>query len=316
VTAITTADISTAHGRIRAHIRRTPVFEPGPGSFGVPHPLHLKLELLQHTGSFKPRGAFYTLLTQTVPAAGVVAASGGNHGIAVGYAASRLGHRAEIYVPGNAPTAKVDKIAATGATVHQVGTEYADALAAARAHRDRTGALDVHAYDAPTTIAGQGTVALEWSEQAQLDTVLVAIGGGGLIAGMAAWYASRVRVIGVEPIGIPTLHAALEAGAPVDVDVRSFAADSLGARRIGTHVFPIAQAHVDRVVLVPDDGIRAAQDRLRKETGLVVEAGGATALAALICGAYTPAPGERVGVLVCGGNAPRPHPRDAPGPSA
>ncbi|HCH65980.1 MAG: threonine dehydratase [Deltaproteobacteria bacterium] len=303
--AVTATDIDKAHDRIRPHIRRTPVFDPGPGSFGLSHPVHLKLELLQHTGSFKPRGAFYTLLTETVPEAGVVAASGGNHGIAVGHAASRLGHRAEIFVPGNAPAAKVTKIAATGATVHQIGSEYADALAAAQAHRARTGALDVHAYDSPTTIAGQGTVGLEWSEQAELDTVLVAIGGGGLIAGIAAFYASRVRVVGVEPVGIPTLHAALQAGEPVDVDVRSFAADSLGARRIGAHVFPIAQAHVDHVALVPDEGIREAQERLRKETGLVVEPGGATALAALISGAYTPAKGERVGVLVCGGNAPR-----------
>ena len=303
--AVTAADIATAHDMIQSHVRRTPVLQPGPGSFGLSHPVQLKLELLQHTGSFKPRGAFYTLLTQTVPEAGVVAASGGNHGIAVGHAAAALGHHAEIFVPGNAPAAKVAKIAATGATVHQIGSEYADALAAAQAHRRRTGALDVHAYDAPTTIAGQGTVGLEWSEQAELDTLLVAIGGGGLIAGIAAWYASRVRVVGVEPVGIPTLHAALRAGEPVDVDVRSFAADSLGARRIGAHVFPIAQAHVDHVALVPDEGIRQAQERLRKETGLVVEAGGATALAALISGAYTPAKGERVGVLVCGGNAPR-----------
>ena len=301
---ITADHISRAHDEIRGHVRRTPVFDPGPGSFGLPFPVQLKLELLQHTGSFKPRGAFYTLLTNPIPPAGVVAASGGNHGIAVGYAAARLGHRAEIFVPGNAPAAKVAKIAATGATVHQVGSEYADALAAARTHRAQTGALDVHAYDAPSTIIGQGTVALEWSEQAELDTVLVAIGGGGLIAGMAAWYARRVRVIGVEPVGIPTLHAALEAGEPVDVDVRSFAADSLGARRIGAHVLPIARAHVDRVVLVADDHIHTAQERLRRETGLVVEAGGAAALAALIGGAYQPAVGERVGVLICGGNAP------------
>lgn len=294
--------IAATWSQISPYLRRTPVIDPGAGSPGPPGSLCLKLELLQHAGSFKPRGAFASLLAEPVPPVGVVCASGGNHGIAVGYAARRLGHRATVFLPTTAPEAKQRRIRATGAVLRQVGREYAEALEAATRFGQEEGALAVHAYDARPTIAGQGTVGLEWEQQARLDTVLVAVGGGGLIAGIAAWYAGRVRVIGVEPTGIPTLHAALAAGHPVDVDIRSFAADSLGARRVGELVLPIAQRHVQGVLRVSDAAIRRAMAWLREELQLVVEAGGATALAALLERAYQPEPGERVGVLICGGN--------------
>jgi threonine dehydratase len=299
------ADIAEAARRIAGHVRRTPCLDLEPAVTGVGHdrPISLKLEFLQHAGSFKPRGAFNALLQGAVPAAGVAAASGGNHGAAVAYAAQRLGHRATIFVPEIASPVKIDRIRAFGAEVRIGGARYADALAACEAFIGKTGALSVHAYDTGPTIAGQGTVAREWEEDvAGLDTVLVAVGGGGLIAGMAAWFGDRVRVIGVEPAGSCCLHAALSSGQPVDVPVESVAADSLGARRAGDLVFAIARTRVERVVLVADAAIVAAQRQVWSSLRIAAEPGGAAAFAALASGAYVPAPGERVGVLLCGGN--------------
>lgn len=300
---VTPTDIEAAHERIRPHIRETPVMEVAAGAFGVGHPLTLKLELLQHTGSFKPRGAFNNLLSRTIPKAGVVAASGGNHGIAVAYAAGRLGIPAQIFVPTVASAVKIDRIRSYGATVTVEGERYADALAIAEAHQARTGAIGVHAYDAVETVAGQGCLAREWESQSpDLDTVLVAVGGGGLIAGIAGWFAGKVKVVGVEPELSHCLHAALEAGKPVDVSVEGVAADSLGARSVGAIPFAIARELVADVLLVSDAAIGGAQARLWTETRIATEPGGAAALAALTSGVYQPTKGERIGVLVCGGN--------------
>lgn len=298
-------DIAEAYGRIRPFLRRTPIVEMEADGFGAHAPLLLKLELMQHSAAFKVRGAFNNLLSRAIPPAGVAAASGGNHGAAVAHAAARLGIKARIFVPEISPPLKLQRIREAGAEVVIAGAAYAEARAECEAYVAASGALDIHAYDSPQTIAGQGTVAAEWEEQAEapLDTVLVAVGGGGLIAGVAAWFAGRVRVVGVEPERIPTLHAALEAGRPVDVEVSGVAADSLGARRVGAHVLPIAAAHVERVVLVPDAAIREAQRQLLKILRIVSEPGGAAALAALTAGAYRPEKDERVGVLICGGNA-------------
>jgi threonine dehydratase len=288
-------------------VRRTPLLETASPAGGPA--ISLKLEFLQHTGSFKPRGAFNNLLTRAAPAAGVAAASGGNHGAAVAYAAARLGVKARIFVPEISAPVKVAKIRRSGADVVIAGQTYFDALALCDDYVRESGALPISAYDSPETIGGQGTVALEWEEDlarlgaAPLDTVLVGVGGGGLIAGVAAWFGKRVKVVGVEPEGSRALHAALEAGRPVDVDVRSIAADSLGARRVGDLVYAIAREAVSGAVLVPDEAIRAAQRALWRDFCIVAEPGGAAAYAALICGAYLPAQGERVGVLLCGGNA-------------
>lgn len=296
-------DIAAAHDRVRQHVRRTPVMESGAGSFGLDRSLSLKLELFQHSGSFKARGAFNNLLSREVPAAGITAASGGNHGAAVAFAARALDKRADIFVPETSSAPKVAKIRSFGANLHVEGKRYADAAEACRRHREETGAIDIHAYDAVETIAGQGTVALEWGEQEpDLDTVLVAVGGGGLISGIAAWFDGKVKVVGVEPVGSCALQAALDAGGPVDVDVDSIAADSLGAKRCGDLAHAICKEKIDRVVLVGDDAIAEAQSRLWLEAQIAAEPGGATALAALISNAYRPQPGERVGVLVCGGN--------------
>jgi threonine dehydratase len=266
-------------------------------------PLVLKLELLQHTGSFKPRGAFANLLTRTAPAVGVVAASGGNHGVAVAYAARRLGLRATIFVPEVAAPAKLERIRGYGAELVVGGAVYAEALAASEDFIARTGALAVHAYDQPETMLGQGTVAWEIEQDApDFDTLLVAVGGGGLIGGIAAWFGGRVRVVGVEPETAPTLHMALAAGRPVDAPAGGIAADSLAPRQVGSLMFPIAQRFVERVVLVPDPAIRDAQRLLWRELRLVAEPGGAAAMAALSSGRYRPAPDERVAVLLCGGN--------------
>jgi len=297
--------IRAAEIRIAGHVRRTPVIHVDARPFGLAltHPLALKLELLQHTGSFKPRGAFNNLLSRDVPQAGVAAASGGNHGVAVAYAAAQLGHEATIFVPEVASPVKIARIRHYGADVRIGGARYADALERCNAFAAESGALAVHAYDAAETIAGQGTVGIEWEEDApSLDTVLVAVGGGGLIAGIAAWLGGRVKVVGVEPQGSRCLHAALEAGRPVDVPVESIAADSLGARRAGDLVFSVAREAVDRVALVPDDAIRAAQRLLWNELRVACEPGGAAAFAALLAGSYRPAAGERVGVLLCGAN--------------
>ena len=299
LSTVAPADIEAAAGRIRPYVRRTPLI-----ALDAPVRCELKLELLQVMGSFKPRGAFNTLTSVAVPPAGVAAASGGNHGAAVAYAAHTLGHRAAIFVPELVRASKRALIEAAGAEIHVGGARYVEALAACEAYQAETGAIGIHAYDAPLTVAGQGTVAAEWeADTAGLDTVLVAVGGGGLIAGIAAWFQGRVNVVGVEPEGSCCLHAALAAGAPVDVEVDSIAADSLGARSVGALNYAIASQHVSGVTLVPDAAIAAAQRTLWQTLRLVTEPGGATAYAALASGAYEPAPGERVGVLVCGSNA-------------
>lgn len=301
----TSDDVRSAYTRIAGHVRRTPAIRVEPDAFGLDPDVHitLKLELMQHAGSFKPRGAFNTLLSRPVPAVGIAAASGGNHGAAVAYAAARLGHRATIFVPETSAPVKIARIKGYGADVRVGGARYADAAARCAEHVAASGALDVHPYDAPETIAGQGTVGLEWEVAApELDTLLVAVGGGGLIAGIAAWYDGRVKVVGVEPEGSRCLHAALAAGEPVDVEVDSVAADSLGAKRTGALVFEIARRRVDHVALVPDAAIQATQHLLWKQLRIAAEPGGATALAALVARRYVPAAGEKVGVLVCGAN--------------
>ena len=301
-------DIRAAMARIAGHVRRTPVWNLPPGSFDHDGPISLKLELFQHAGSFKARGAFNALLAAPVPAAGVTAASGGNHGAAVAFAARNLGVPARIFVPEIASTAKIAAIRAFGAQIVVGGARYADAQEACDAHAASSGARVVHPFAAAATIAGQGTLGLEWEAQAEAgtlpDTVLVAAGGGGLISGLATWWRARgVKVVGVEPEGSRALHAALEAGGPVDVGVESVAADSLGARNVGPRVFALcAGGAVDHVALVADEAITAAQVRLWRDWRIATEPGGATALAALLGGAYRPAPGEHVGVLVCGGN--------------
>ena len=299
--------ISAAHRLIQQHIRRTPVVEVASSDFGVTPSVRLsfKLELLQHTGSFKPRGAFTNLLQRQVPAAGVVAASGGNHGAAVAFAAMRLGIPAKIFVPTVASPSKVQLIKDCGADVVVGGDRYTDALAASQEWAESSGATAVHAYDQPETILGQGTVATELEAQApDLDTLLVAVGGGGLLGGIATWYAGRrgIRLIAVEPDQAPTLTRALAAGRPVDAEAGGIAADSLAPRRVGELMFPLAQRHVDKVVLVTDENIRRAQQELWRVLRVVAEPGGAAAFAALLSGGYEPRMGERVGVVVCGGN--------------
>ena len=302
--AIDAERIEATHAVIRPHIRLTPVFEVGGEDFGLAAcRLVFKLEQLQHSGSFKVRGAFANLLLRTIPPAGVVAASGGNHGAAVAYAARRLGIRARVFVPGISSPAKIRRIRDYGAELVVGGERYADALAASEAWIRESGAIPVHAYDQEETILGQGTLARELSAQVpDLDTLLVAVGGGGLIGGIAAWCAGDVRVIGVEPDGAPTLFDALAAGQPVDAEANSIAADSLAPRQVGKLMFPIAQAYVERVVLVTDDAIRQAQQALWETLRVVAEPGAAAPFAALVGGAYQPAAGERVGVVISGGN--------------
>jgi threonine dehydratase len=289
---------------IRPHIRRTPVLEINGADVGLaPVSITLKLELLQHAGSFKTRGAFANLLTRDVPKAGVVAASGGNHGAAVAYAAMRLGHPAKIFVPSVSSPAKIARIRGYGADLVVGGERYADALAASEVWQSESGALAVHAFDQPETLLGQGTLAMELERQApDLETLLVAVGGGGLIGGIAARYAGRIRIIGVEPEGAPTLHHALAAGRPVDAETGSIANDSLAPRRVGDLMFPIAQSYIERVVLVSDAAIRQAQEALWSAARIVAESGGAAAFAALLSGGYRPRAGERVGVVISGGN--------------
>jgi threonine dehydratase len=302
---VTRDDIEAAAARIAPYVRETPVIALEDGAFGLSARLALKLEFMQHSGSFKPRGAFNRMLSHRPVPAGVIAASGGNHGAAVAYAARRLGQRAEIFVPAIAAPAKIQRIRDYGAAVTVTGADYAEALAASSRRAAETGALVVHAYDQPEVIAGQGTVGRELARQAgALDSVLVAVGGGGLIGGIAAWFADAagVRIVGVEPARAPSLARALAAGRPVDVEVGGIAADSLGARRVGELMFAIARRRVDEVVLVEDDDIVAAQKALWRELRLVAEPGGAAALAALPAGRYRPAAGARVGVVVCGAN--------------
>jgi threonine dehydratase len=296
--------IAATERLIRPHIRRTPLISAEGRDFGAEFgAIRFKLEFLQHTGSFKPRGAFANLLSHRIPAAGVVAASGGNHGAAVAFAARRLGTPAAIFVPGVASPAKLERIRGYGAELVVVGERYFEALAASEARAAATGALQVHAYDAPETLLGQGTVGLELERDApDIDTLLVAVGGGGLIGGIAAWYAGRVRVIAVEPEAAPTLHMALAAGRPVEAPAGGIAADSLAPRQVGSIMFPLAQAHVHKSVLVSDDAIRQAQLALWEGLRVVAEPGGAAAFAALLSGRYVPQPDERVAVLLCGAN--------------
>jgi len=359
-TSVDHATIAATYERIRPHVRRTPVISVDAADFGLEsRPLVFKLELLQHTGSFKPRGALASLLSSPIPPAGVVAASGGNHGLAVAFAARKVGVRATIFVPGVAAATKRERIREMGAELVIAGDRYADALVASREFAASSGAFEVHAYDQPTTLLGQGSVALEIEQQcigglgipdaaagspavgssdasdstrapgrvgtpdgaqssgaadkagggfgaldrpAGLDTILVAVGGGGLIGGMAAWFEGRTRLVAVEPHAAPTLYRALEAGKPVDAEAGGIAADSLAPRQVGALMFPLAQKFVDRCVLVEDDAIRTAQRALWRVMRVAAEPGGSAAFAALLSGAYKPAPGERVGIVLCGAN--------------
>jgi threonine dehydratase len=302
--AVSRDGIAATHRLIAPCIRRTPVMEVDGTDFGLgAFRAFLKLEFLQHAGSFKARGAFANLMLRAVPAAGVVAASGGNHGVAVAYAAMRLRKPAHIFVPSVASPAKIARIRELGADLVVTGERYADALAASEVWACASAALRVHAYDQAETLLGQGTVALELAAQApELDTLLVAVGGGGLIGGIAAWYAGDVRVIGVEPETAPTLARALAAGRPVEAPAGGIAADSLAPKQVGALMFPIARQYVEQVILVTDDSICAAQELLWKTLRIVTEPGGAAAFAALLSGRYAPRAGERVGVLLCGGN--------------
>ena len=305
---LTTAQIKDVERLIRPHIRRTPVLETCSWDFGLDDStLIFKLELCQHAGSFKTRGAFANLLAREIPAAGVVAASGGNHGVAVAYAASKLGIPARIFVPKVASPPKIDKIRSFQAELVIAGDGYADALAASERWAGKSGALQIHAYDQPETLLGQGTLGLEFDEQANFDTLLVAVGGGGLIGGIAVWFASRIeqkkiKIIGVEPEAAPTLTYALCAGVPVDAPAGGIAADSLAPRRVGQLMFPIAQRYINNVLLVSDQSIQAAQEKLWSALRIAAEPGGAAALAALLSRLYRPKADERVGVVICGGN--------------
>ncbi|HVA32587.1 MAG TPA: threonine/serine dehydratase [Candidatus Baltobacteraceae bacterium] len=300
--------ISTTRDAIAPYVRKTPIVEAYPLDFGFDGgtaKLAFKLELLQHSGSFKARGAFANLLMRTVPAAGVTAASGGNHGAAVAYAAMRLGHRAKIFVPSVSSAAKVARIRQYGAELVVTGDRYGDTVEACREWGVESGALNVHAFDQTETLLGTGTLGLEIGEQLpDVDTILVPVGGGGLIAGIAAWFAGTpVRVVGVEPEGAPTLTAALAAGIPVDAPAGSVANDSLAPARIGDLVFPIVQRHVERVVLVSDDDIVRTQQRLWNGLTIVAEPGGAAAFAAVLSGRYVAQPDERICIVVSGGNS-------------
>jgi threonine dehydratase len=316
--AVTRATIAATYELIRAHVRRTPVIEVDAADFALcGPPIVCKLELLQHTGSFKPRGALASLLSRPIPAAGVIAASGGNHGLAVAFAARKLGVPARIFVPNVSAATKRDRIRELGADLVISGERYADALAASREFAATSGAMEIHAFDQVETLLGQGTVGLEIEEQyaagvtrsaraagqgGGLDTLLVAVGGGGLIGGMAAWFAGRVRLVAVEPRTAPTLYRAREAGHPVDAEAGGIAAESLAPRQVGQLMFPLTQKYVEQAVLVEDDAIREAQQALWRVMRLACEPGGAAAFAALLSGAYRPAAGERVGVVLCGSN--------------
>ena len=303
-TDITRDDVIATERLIRPYVRRTPVIAADAADFGLkPQELCFKLELMQHAGAFKTRGAFTNLLTRKVPVAGVVAASGGNHGVAVAYAAKQLGVKAKIFLPRISSQAKVQRIRDYGADLVLEGERYADALAASERWVMQSGAMPVHAFDQRETLIGQATLGLELEEQApNLDTLLVAVGGGGLIGGIASWYQSRIKVIGVEPEAAPTLTRALAAGKPVDAEAGGIAADSLAPKRVGELVFPIAKQHVAQVVLVSDDAIRASQAALWSTLRVVAEPGGSAAFAALLSGRYQPKAGERVGIVVSGGN--------------
>lgn len=304
ITDLSRERIQATERVIRPYIRRTPILEVDASEFGLePFQIVFKLELFQHAGSFKARGAFTNMLTRKVPVAGVVAASGGNHGAAVAFAAMKLGKPATIFVPSVASPAKLDRIRGYGAELIISGDRYAESLEASEAWTKESGALPIHAYEGDETLLGQGTLGLELEDQdPKLDSLLVAVGGGGLIGGVAAWYQNRVKVVSVEPTEAPTLHLALKAGRPVDSPAGGIAADSLAPRQVGQQMFPIAQSYVQSSLLVTDEEILEAQKRLWEATRIIAEPGGATAFAGLLSGRYNPERGERVGVIVCGGN--------------
>ena len=304
MTAVGREEIARAAQTVAPWVRRTPVLRLTADELGTPHPpLVLKLEQLQHAGSFKARGAHNLLLIADVPASGVVAASGGNFGLAIAHAATRLGHHAAIFLPEVSSAAKVSRLRSLGAEVVIGGAFYAEAYEASVERARSSGALLAHAYDQPEVVAGAGTCAVELEEQApDCTTVLVAVGGGGLIGGVAGWLQDSKRVIAVESTGTPTLRAALDAGRPVDVELSGVAADSLGARRIGAIGFEAAANWVDEAVLVSDDAILDAQRRLWEHTRIAAEPGGATALAAVLSGVYVPQADEVLAVIICGAN--------------
>jgi threonine dehydratase len=306
------ADIAHAAERIRGYVRRTPIQLVEPGDDWLPFGGCLKLELLQHTGTFKTRGAFNRILAaqergELDPAVGIVVASGGNAGLANAFAARAVGVPATVFVPSTASATKLQRVGEYGAHVVAVGTEYADAYDAAVEHVAGSGAVYCHAYDQPEICAGAGTLGTELSEQVaelgrELDTVLVAVGGGGLLSGVASALGDTARVVGVEPVTAPTLHAALAAGEPVDVTVSGVAADSLGARRIGAIAWEVARRTGVASVLVEDLALLDARRQVWDRYRIAVEAGAAAPVAALLTGAYTPADGERVAVVLCGAN--------------
>jgi threonine dehydratase len=298
-------EIALASERIVGRVRRTPVLSLPEGTLAnIPGALSFKLESCQITGSFKPRGVFNTVLSEpSLPQSGLVAASGGNHALAVAFAARALGLPCEVFLPSIAPTIKVEQIGSLGAKVTVAGDVFAEALDASNARAQQTGALSIHPFNHSAVVAGQGTLAAELEEQLpNLDTILVAVGGGGLIGGIAAWYGGRVRIVAVEAEGSPTLARAREAGQPMDIRTGGLAADSLGCRRIGDLGFGLTQLFVERSLVVTEDVIRQAQRLLWEEMRIIAEPGGAVAFAALLGGSYVPAHGERVGVIVCGGN--------------
>ncbi len=302
--AITLTEIEAAYDRIKDYIRKTPVFDCGANELGLGFPINLKLESIQHAGSFKTRGAFNNLLSADPSTTGFTAASGGNHGAAVAYACQALGFKSKIFVPKISSPVKIDRIKRYNADVHVEGELYSDAAKLCEQFQTESGFINIHPYDSATTIAGQGTLALEWERQVpDLDTVLVAIGGGGLIAGIGSWYHNRTKVIGVEPQHSNALFAARNKEKPTEVPINSIAADSLGAKIAGDLPHKIISETVEDLILVEDKDIIDAQSLLWSEFQIIAEPGGATALAALISGKYSPKPNEKIGVLICGGNA-------------
>jgi threonine dehydratase len=302
-------EIRAAGRRLAPWVRATPVLDVDAadlGISGISVPLVLKLELVQHAGSFKARGAHLQLLAPDLPDAGVAAASGGNYGVAVAYVAQRLGVPATVFVPDSTAPAKLDRLQALGAKVEVIPGFYADALEASHRHADTTGARLVHAYDQVEMILGSGSLACELDEQVAatggVDRLVVAVGGAGLIGGIATWQRSAVRITGVETAGCRSLDAALRAGEPVDVDVSGIAADALGARRVGALGFEAARRWVDEVIVVDDADVVDAQRRLWSALRLATEPAGAAAFAALTTGALAVGPDERVAVVVCGAN--------------
>ena len=311
---LSAAAVAKVEQVIRGYVRLTPVITIDRAELGLPPgPLTLKLEQLQHSGSFKVRGAFANLLLREIPPAGVVAASGGNHGAAVAYAASVLGIPARIFVPEVSSPAKISRIRSYGADLVVEGATYSDALAVSQEWIAASGALPVHAYDQPETILGAGTTGLELRRQAPAaTTVLAGVGGGGLLSGIATAFMTGedsagstqagLRVVGAEPEGAPTMTAALAAGGPVDAATGSVAVDSLAPRQVGAHTYAVVAKYVHWVVLVSDDAILSAQRLLWDRLRLLAEPGGCAALAALLSGRYEPEPAEHTAVVLSGAN--------------